>query len=201
MSILSLPSEMLVEIATYLGTTGNLANFKMTSRRIYNAIESTKVNRKRLPHLKIEGICFDYCNKSEIEVLYGQKNENEDRFKKRHWNYSDPLSPKLPILIRHWILEDNCQIMFFGRDNILPIPLLKSLLEINYGNAIQWVFLGDPSKPSKVQESLPFIHEVLKKVGCFPKCFSYFTTLTTALPLIEPPGVLLVVVSIRGNTV
>ena len=79
MSILSLPSEMLVEIATHLGTTGNLANFKLTCARIYNAIESEKVNRKKLPHLKVQEIKFSVFGTSTISVDYRQKHEDAYR--------------------------------------------------------------------------------------------------------------------------
>ena len=167
MSILSLPSEMLVQIATYLGTTGNLANFKMTCARIYDAVESAKVDRKRLPHLKIQEIRFYDLETQKIGVRYQQK--NEDAFKKMHdWDYTNPSSKKLHILIQHWILEDNCKITFFSYC-ILAIPLLKSLSEINYGNAIQCEIRGNSSNPSEVQEALPFIHEFLKKASCFLK--------------------------------
>ena len=180
MSIADLPSEMLVEIATYLGTTRNLANFKMTCRRIYNAIESKNVNRKRLPHLKFQEIEFSDYWPSKIEVRYGQqprrrhgKRPNKLSFGRRCWNHSDPLSTKLHILIQHWILEDNCRIKF-SDGNIFEIPLLNSLLEIRYGNSVQCEIRGCPSNSENFQEALPFIHKFLKKVSCLLKCFSDF---------------------------
>ena len=165
MLILSLPAEMLMEIATYLGTTRNLANFKMTCTRIYNVVESEKADRKRLPHLKIREIQFRKSKPSKIGVTYSQKHENSDKY--RGWDHSDPLSTKLDILTRHWILEDDCTIVFLGGACIREISLLEPLLEINYGNAIECElndsYRGFPN-PDKYQEALPFIHEFLKKV-------------------------------------
>ena len=160
--ILCLPPEMLVEIATYLGTTRNLSSFKTTCSRIYNAIESAeKVDRKRLPHLKIQRISFDYAGASEVKVRYRKKDSSSRR---RFWDYSNPLSTKLRILIQHWILEDNCQIKFCD-DSILNIPLLISLSKINYGNAIECELFCVCSNPGRHQEALPFILQFLKKVN------------------------------------
>ena len=166
MPVLDLPSEVIVEIATYLGTTRNLANFKMTCTRIYSAIESEKVDRKRLPHLKIREVQFseirDDDNPSQIRVGYRKKNEDSQNC--HTWDYSDPLSPKFHILIRHSILEDNCKVVFWD-GSILEIPLLESLSEINYGNAIECQIGGGRylvADPSKAQQALPFIHEFLK---------------------------------------
>ena len=63
---------------------------------------------------------------------------------------------------------------------MLEIPLLKSLSEINYGNAIQCVLWKFNSDPPEYQEALPFIREFLKKVTVLP--------LIEPLPVIEPPS-------------
>ena len=166
MSILSLPSEILVEIATHLGTIRNLANFKMTCTGIYSAIESDKVDRKRLPHEKIKGVIFsesrpDDGNPSATSIRY----QNPNRI--RYWDYSDPLATKLSLLLSQYlILEDDCEVQFW-MSCVVPIPLLKSLSEINYGNAIKCDFFGGPSNPAEYQEALPFIQKFLEKVSCF----------------------------------
>ena len=157
MSILSLPSEIDVKIATHLDTTRNLANFKMSCAGIYNAIESEKVDRKRLPHLKIEEIEFSDCGASQIVVSYRRKHESTFSDKKHLW---DPLSTKLRTLIQHWILEDDCHVIFGGYA-ILNIQLLKSLLEIGYGEAVQCQLQQDRCRQladrAKIQEALPCI--------------------------------------------
>ena len=169
MSISDLPPEILLEIATRLGTTKNLANFKMTCIRIYNAIESEKkFHRKRLPHLKIEAIKFHYKKAGEIRVLYRKKHEELFSYKAKAWKYSTPFSIKLHILTKHWILEDDCLVKFWG-DSILDIELLKCLLEIEYGNGIRCYFnhsYSDNLNTAKVLEARPFIRELLQKVDC-----------------------------------
>ena len=173
-SILDVPPEMLVEIATRLGTTKNLANFKMTCTRIYNIVESAeKVKRERLPHLKISEIDFVYEKAGLITVGYRQKHERISSYKAREWKYSIRPSTKLTILTRHWILEADCELVF-GGNSILDIELLKSLLEFNFGNEIQCGFRGgfwgSLSAP-KVPEALPFIRKLLEKVGCWNDLF------------------------------
>ena len=171
-SMLSLPQEIHVKIATYLDTTRNLANFKMSCSRIYNAIESEeKVDRKRLPHLKVRRIRFTIEPRySQIIVSYRQSHDNG--YMSRNWRDWGSLSTKLHVLIQHWIFGDHCQIEFWDH-SILNCRLLKSLLKINYGNAIQCEIVRAPSDPAKFQEALPFIHEFLKKISCcFLKCFS-----------------------------
>ena len=192
MSILSLPSEMLVEIATYLDTTRNLANFKMTCSRIYNAVESEKVDRKRLPQLKIQCISFSENGHSQIEVDYSYENEVDCLSKKRDWDYSDPSSPRLQILIQHWSLEDSCEMDFAGHC-ILEIPLLESLLEINYGNEIQCQLNNGGSlklaNPGKFKEALPLVQDFFRKVCIeFPvvSCNFIFTTLQTWCTTLRP---------------
>ena len=89
------PSEMLVEIATYLGSTRNLVNFKLTCRRIYNAIESEKVDRKSLPQVKIRNIEFLPMGIQKIRVQYEQKN-NGDGLKRRFLVSLGSIEHKIP---------------------------------------------------------------------------------------------------------
>ena len=197
MSILNFPSEIFVEIATYLGTIRNLANFKMTCSQIYNAIESEKVDRKRLPHLKIRHILFGYIiGAPDMKINYKQKREASPE--KRCWNHSDPFGTKLRILMQHWILEDDCQITLYG-PAILSIPLLKSLSEISYGNVIQCEFFDGSSDPGKFQEASPFIHEFLKKVFLILhyKTYNHFKFFNTVFLLIEPPVGAIIVSEVR----
>ena len=172
-SVLDLPSEMLVEIATYLDTTRNLVNFKLTCTRIYNAIESEKVDRKRLPHFKISKLWLCEERVSQIDVRYWQKNDETAVCKRHIWDPLNQLSTQLHILIQHWRLEDN---IVFWDASIFSIPLLKCLLEISYGNSLECQ-LGvnhiKLSKPSKLEEGLPFVLEFLKKVVGLFNAISY----------------------------
>ena len=144
--ILDLPPEIHVEIATYLGTIKNLANFKMSCSRIYNSIESEKVDRKRLPHLKIESIEFGTFETQTIELFYRQKNGGGTQ-EEALLVSSDPLSIKLHILIQHWILKDNCKISL--EFSTLKTRLIESLWKSTMGMQFSAKFAADlPIRPN-----------------------------------------------------
>ena len=120
-----------------------------------------KSTGKRLPHLKIEYIMFRNYGSPTIEVCYKQKYAVSHKY--RDLDCSDSSSTKFHILTKHyWILEDSCHIQVYD-DTMLEIRLIKSLLEISYGNAIRCELDGNPSNPAKLQEALLFHPQIPEK--------------------------------------
>ena len=173
MSVLDLPLDMLVEVATYLGTTESLANFTMTCSRIYRAFKFEKIDRKRLPHFKIRRIWFDRFDYPFLHISvnydYLQSHGDCEKRKSHSWDFSDPTGIKLYNLTRHWLLEDT-EVILFYHDTAINVQLLECLSEMTYANPIRRCYLDRISLNSNELCSietkvLPLVQKFLKKVG------------------------------------